>query len=114
MTKFICYIFMTLIGSGNLRSANNMKTKLNFLIVMDFESTCWEERRASTRAPEIIEFPAVLVNLQTGKIEEEFQQYVTPTEIPQLSQFCTTLTGNLKYCDKIMFLNEIYFRNSPR
>jgi inhibitor of KinA sporulation pathway (predicted exonuclease) len=91
------------LGSGNLRSAKNMKTKLHFLIVMDFESTCWEERRASTPAPEIIEFPAVLVNLQTGKIEEEFQQYVTPTEFPQLSQFCTTLTGKLKYLDKKLF-----------
>lgn len=75
------------------KSTKRMKTKLKYLIVIDFESTCWEERRASTPAPEIIEFPAVLVNLETGKIEEEFRQYVMPLEFPQLSQFCTTLTG---------------------
>jgi ERI1 exoribonuclease 2 len=63
-----------------------------FLIVIDFESTCWENNRDG-KQPEIIEFPAVLLNIRTGMIEEVFQQYVLPVENPILSDFCVKLTG---------------------
>jgi len=63
-----------------------------FLIIIDFESTCWEHNRDG-KQPEIIEFPAVLLNVETGMIEEEFQQYVLPVENPILSDFCVKLTG---------------------
>lgn len=46
-----------------------------------------------TPKPEIIEFPAVLMNLRTGVIEDQFQQYVMPIENPKLSSFCTKFTG---------------------
>ncbi|NXN08910.1 ERI2 exoribonuclease, partial [Indicator maculatus] len=62
-----------------------------FLIVLDFEATCW--RDAGRRSPEIIEFPAVLLNTSTGDIESEFHTYVQPQEHPVLSEFCTELTG---------------------
>ncbi|NWV12155.1 ERI2 exoribonuclease, partial [Ptilonorhynchus violaceus] len=62
-----------------------------FLIVLDFEATCWEEPRR--RGPEIIEFPAVLLNTSTGEIESEFHMYVQPQEHPILTKFCTELTG---------------------
>lgn len=39
------------------------------------------------------EFPAVLLNLQTGEIEDKFHEYVRPTEIPILSKYCSSLTG---------------------
>lgn len=39
------------------------------------------------------EFPGVLIDTSTGKIEEEFQQYVRPEENNRLSAFCTQLTG---------------------
>jgi len=70
------------------------KFNLQYIIVVDFESTCWDVRSTSTPPPEIIEFPAVLINLQTGKIEDQFQQYVMPTEVKKLSDFCTNFTGN--------------------
>lgn len=41
----------------------------------------------------LLEFPAVLVDLLCGKILDEFHCYVQPTEAPQLSDFCTELTG---------------------
>uniref|UniRef100_A0A8C9REY9 ERI1 exoribonuclease 2 n=1 Tax=Scleropages formosus TaxID=113540 RepID=A0A8C9REY9_SCLFO len=63
----------------------------SFLIIIDFESTCWKERRSYDQ--EIIEFPAVLLNTSTGKIESEFHTYVQPQEHPILSDFCTELTG---------------------
>ncbi|TRY62543.1 hypothetical protein TCAL_11662 [Tigriopus californicus] len=65
----------------------------SFLIVIDFESTCWAEKGPGCFPPEIIEFPAVLLDTQTGHILDEFHSYVLPTETPQLSEFCTQLTG---------------------
>ncbi|XP_053181982.1 ERI1 exoribonuclease 2 [Scomber japonicus] len=63
----------------------------SYLIVIDFESTCWREKNNYTQ--EIIEFPAVLLNTSTGEIESEFHTYVQPQERPVLSEFCTELTG---------------------
>ncbi|KAM9492885.1 ERI1 exoribonuclease 2 isoform 1-T1 [Salvelinus alpinus] len=62
-----------------------------YLIVIDFESTCWRER--NSYGQEIIEFPAVLLNTSTGEVESEFHTYVQPQEHPTLSDFCTQLTG---------------------
>lgn len=65
-----------------------------YLICVDFEATCWENQApVQWRETEIIEFPAVLVNLQTGKIEAEFHEYVKPFELPKLSAYCIELTG---------------------
>ncbi|KAK6170665.1 hypothetical protein SNE40_019000 [Patella caerulea] len=63
----------------------------SFLLIIDFESTCWENRNYRTQ--EIIEFPAVLLNTSNGKIESEFHYYVQPQEQPTLSTFCKELTG---------------------
>ncbi|XP_049576598.1 ERI1 exoribonuclease 2 [Syngnathus scovelli] len=63
----------------------------SYLIVIDFESTCWREKNNLTQ--EIIEFPAVLLNTCTGEMESEFHAYVQPQERPTLSTFCTELTG---------------------
>ncbi|KAG8014613.1 ERI1 exoribonuclease 2 [Nibea albiflora] len=62
-----------------------------YLIVIDFESTCWREKNNYTQ--EIIEFPAVLLSTSTGEVESEFHTYVQPQEHPVLSEFCTELTG---------------------
>ncbi|XP_060769841.1 ERI1 exoribonuclease 2, partial [Neoarius graeffei] len=63
----------------------------SYLIIIDFESTCWKEN--NNHGQEIIEFPAVLMNTHTGQIESEFHSYVQPQEHPLLSSFCTELTG---------------------
>ncbi|KAI3353419.1 hypothetical protein L3Q82_019947, partial [Scortum barcoo] len=79
------------------RSSNGMKKSLvtnqifSYLIVIDFESTCWREK--NNYSQEIIEFPAVLLNTSTGEVESEFHTYVQPQEHPVLSNFCTELTG---------------------
>ncbi|XP_055545056.1 ERI1 exoribonuclease 2-like [Wyeomyia smithii] len=79
----------------NLASALNAgnQQKFQYIIVMDLEATCWTKKIRDWQKHEIIEFPAVLLNLATGKIEAEFQQYVKPVEIPKLSKFCIELTG---------------------
>lgn len=39
------------------------------------------------------EFGAVLLNTDTGEIENQFHHYVRPTLFPKLSSFCINLTG---------------------
>ncbi|XP_035259762.1 ERI1 exoribonuclease 2 isoform X1 [Anguilla anguilla] len=76
-------------------SENNEKKRcgqhFSYLIVIDFESTCWGDK--NNYGQEIIEFPAVVLNTGNGKIESEFHTYVQPQEHPVLSKFCTELTG---------------------
>ncbi|XP_076460168.1 ERI1 exoribonuclease 2-like [Babylonia areolata] len=73
------------------RSKEKQSQQFSYLIIIDFESTCWEKDKTKTQ--EIIEFPAVLLNTKTGEIESEFHYYVQPQEHPTLSAFCHQLTG---------------------
>ena len=65
--------------------------------MLDFEATCWDDNGKSRNKMEVIEFPSILIkwNLETGKAERigKFQRYVKPKNFPQLSDFCTGLTG---------------------
>ncbi|XP_054738944.1 ERI1 exoribonuclease 2 isoform X2 [Anastrepha obliqua] len=77
-----------------LRKPHLTMQPYKYVICIDFEATCWENQAPPKwRESEIIEFPAMLVNLQTGKIEAEFHKYVMPIESPKLSAYCTELTG---------------------
>ncbi|KAK7113563.1 ERI1 exoribonuclease 2-like [Littorina saxatilis] len=78
-------------SSAEAKKRHKLCQGFSYLIVIDFESTCWE--RDKSRTQEIIEFPAVLLNTKTGEIESEFQYYVQPQENPTLSTFCQQLTG---------------------
>ncbi|XP_015271603.1 PREDICTED: ERI1 exoribonuclease 2 [Gekko japonicus] len=73
-------------------SGPKQRQEFDYLIVIDFESTCWRDGRTHY-SQEIIEFPAVLLNTSNGEIESEFHMYVQPQEHPILSEFCTELTG---------------------
>ncbi|XP_074550642.1 ERI1 exoribonuclease 2 [Halichoeres trimaculatus] len=77
-------------SNGSKKSLVSNQT-FSYLIVIDFESTCWREK--NNYSQEIIEFPAVLLRTSTGEIESEFHCYVQPQEHPILSEFCTELTG---------------------
>nr|XP_039250481.1 3'-5' exoribonuclease 1-like [Styela clava] len=61
-------------------------------VVIDFEATC-ESGRNLDYLHEIIEFPAMLLDAETGKIVDEFHSYCKPTLNPKLSEFCVSLTG---------------------
>ncbi|XBI26614.1 hypothetical protein VPH35_051283 [Triticum aestivum] len=63
----------------------------DFFVVVDFEATCMKDVRIFPQ--EIIEFPAVLVDGATGRIESVFRRYVRPKHHPVLTQFCRELTG---------------------
>ncbi|XP_041364611.1 ERI1 exoribonuclease 2-like [Gigantopelta aegis] len=77
--------------SNEAKSQNSSCQPFLYLIVLDFESTCWKDCKYKTQ--EIIEFPCVLLNTWSGQIESEFQYYVQPSEHPVLSDFCKQLTG---------------------
>lgn len=68
-----------------------------YLLVLDFEATCWDQNDPLKSAPEIIEFPCVLYDVNKKKCMSEFQQYVMPFEKPKLSAFCSHLTGIQQY-----------------
>ncbi len=62
-----------------------------FYAVIDFEATCWDEERRSDQ--EIIEWGCVRCDAITGKPGETFASFVRPSRYPELSQYCTLLTG---------------------
>ena len=64
----------------------------DYLVVIDFEATCIG-RDNEEFCQEIIQFPAVLVDVKTLSIKDEFCVYVKPVVNPKLSEYCTNLTG---------------------
>ncbi|PPQ66024.1 hypothetical protein CVT26_010780 [Gymnopilus dilepis] len=76
-------------ATSSRTSANT--TSLRYLLVLDFEATCWESGTRTNQ--EIIEFPTLLYNIQERKVEATFHKYVKPVQDPTLSEFCTQLTG---------------------
>ncbi|XP_055545054.1 ERI1 exoribonuclease 2-like [Wyeomyia smithii] len=80
-------------NAASQQTCKHVTQTFKYIIVVDFEATCWPKETQKWKKYEIIEFPAVLLNLETGKIEAEFRQHVMPVENPRLSEFCTELTG---------------------
>lgn len=76
---------------ASLGQAGPAQQSFRMLAVLDFEATCDDGKRMSPQ--EIIEFPTVLVDVKTGTSIGEFATYVKPTHHPQLTPFCTNLTG---------------------
>ncbi|KAM0900192.1 hypothetical protein ACQ4PT_020805 [Festuca glaucescens] len=70
---------------------HHLLQEFEFFLVVDFEATCEKEKRIYPQ--EIIEFPSVLVDGATGRIESAFRRYVRPKYHPVLTPFCRDLTG---------------------
>ncbi|VDM20584.1 unnamed protein product [Hydatigera taeniaeformis] len=60
-------------------------------MVLDFEATCIG--RGRVQCQEIIEFPVLLLEAERCREIDRFHRYVRPIVNPQLSDFCTKLTG---------------------
>ena len=69
------------------------KAPLDFIVVFDFEAICDKDSNDKFEVQEIIEFPAVIIDCNEKKIVKGFQTYVKPTKYPELTEFCTELTG---------------------
>ncbi len=63
----------------------------DYLVILDFEATC--DNRSRMDPQEIIEFPSVLYDVETREVVDEFSTFVRPEHHPQLTAFCTELTG---------------------
>ncbi|GFT23287.1 ERI1 exoribonuclease 3, partial [Nephila pilipes] len=73
------------------RSGKFNKQKFDYFLVLDFEATCDSPK---TLVPqEVIEFPVLKVSGVSFEIESIFHSYVKPVIHPELTKFCTQLTG---------------------
>lgn len=64
---------------------------MNYLVI-DLESTCWENDSA-LESMEVIEIGAVLLDRERLLPMADFSCFVRPTRQPVLSEFCKDLTG---------------------
>ncbi|ETN85403.1 exonuclease, partial [Necator americanus] len=62
------------------------------LLVLDFEATCCDGGPILPY-PEIIEFPVARLDVKTWTVSSYFHKYVRPTANPNITSFCTHLTG---------------------
>ncbi|PCH33784.1 exonuclease RNase T and DNA polymerase III [Wolfiporia cocos MD-104 SS10] len=63
---------------------------LRYLLILDFEATCGDAIRGQN---EIIEFPTLVYNIERDEVQATFHEYVRPVVNPELTPFCTELTG---------------------
>jgi len=68
---------------------------MDVLLIVDVESTCWKDRYASTRTPEIIELGGTTLMNVDGelKVMGSFCEFIKPQLHPELSKFCKKLTS---------------------
>ena len=68
---------------------------MEVLLIVDVESTCWKDRFAATRTPEIIELGGITLTNINGKLEVlgSFCEFIKPRLHPKISKFCTKLTS---------------------
>ncbi|KJH53735.1 exonuclease [Dictyocaulus viviparus] len=64
----------------------------DFLLVLDFEATCCDDGPILPYQ-EIIEFPVAKLDTSSWTVSSIFHQYVRPTANPNITSFCTHLTG---------------------
>jgi inhibitor of KinA sporulation pathway (predicted exonuclease) len=70
-----------------------MRITNDYYLIVDLEATCSDGGAVPRREMEIIEIGAVMLSSRTFEIESEFQTFVRPVRHPQLTEFCTGLTG---------------------
>lgn len=73
------------------RTSERKKQNYNYFLVLDFEATC--DSPVTVIPQEVIEFPVLKVSAETFEVESVFHSFVRPIVHPQLTKFCTQLTG---------------------
>jgi len=68
-----------------------MSDMISHAIILDFEATC--DNLQPVRPQEIIEFPSVLMSLETSEVIDEFESFVRPYHNPVLTDFCREFTS---------------------
>jgi len=70
---------------------SNNQQAFDYLLILDFEATCDKEGRIYPQ--EIIEFPVLKVDTKYFEVRSHFHRYVKPEIHPELTSFCSNLTG---------------------
>lgn len=70
-----------------------MQIPNDYYLIVDLEATCSNDGAVPRHEMEIIEIGAVMQSSRTLEIESEFQTFVRPVRHPQLTAFCSELTG---------------------
>ncbi|XP_065219576.1 ERI1 exoribonuclease 3 [Planococcus citri] len=73
------------------RKAIDFTTQYRKFFILDFEATC--EKHIVLDPQEIIEFPCLAVDTRDFTVVSKFHQYVKPVKHPEITPFCTSLTG---------------------
>ena len=68
-----------------------MAKKLDKIVVVDIEATCWENKTPENMESDIIEVGICLLDVETGEITDNRGIIVKP-ERSTVSDFCTELT----------------------
>lgn len=70
-----------------------MRQSYDFMMIVDIEHTCTHDGSIPPEEREIIEFGAVVVDIKSLEIIDEFSALVKPQRHPNISNFCSQLTG---------------------
>jgi len=70
-----------------------MRIENAYYLIVDLEATCSNDGVVPREEMEIIEIGAVMQNARTFEIDSEFQVFARPVRHPELTDFCTELTG---------------------
>lgn len=62
-------------------------------IFLDLEATCARDSGIARAERETIEIGAVAIDAASGSVIDSFQEYIRPVVYPNLTAFCTELTG---------------------
>ena len=70
-----------------------MRQSYDFMMIVDVEHTFSHDGSIPPEEREIIELGAVVVDIKSSEIIDEFSALVKPQRHPQISNFCSQLTG---------------------
>lgn len=68
-------------------------TDFEYLLVVDLEATCWPSNEGRVHEMETIEFGGAIVRTSGLQVIDVFSIIIKPRVHPQLSDYCTELTG---------------------
>ncbi len=84
-----------------------MGSKLDKIVIIDLEATCWEPAPPPNEQSDIIEIGVCTVDVKTFKIEDKTSLIIKPTR-SNISDFCTKLTT----ITPEMVVNGMTFKNA--
>ena len=93
-------------------SSNSLNALINcsrHIVVVDIEHTCAMDGSIPPEERETIEIGAVLIDTCSLQIIDEFSELIRPITHPEISQFCTELTGITQAeLDGVAHFPEVY------